>query len=522
MVWEPEIDELEERRKLAARGGTPDRIERQHKQGRLVVRERFERLTDPGSFHEIGQLAGSGTYEKGSLVDFTPASYVMGLGKLDGRSVAIGGEDFTIEGGSSVARMARMKGNSQGGFVEEMALEYKIPLVLLIDGAGANIKAVSKMGHTYLPSSATFARSVEVMQSVPVVAAVLGSVAGGPAGRAMLTHWNVMTKSTSELFAAGPPVVARALGAKLSKQELGGADVHVHVSGAIDNEAEDEEDAFRQIRQFLSYMPTNVWEAPPVLASSDPPDRAEEDLISIVPRHRARIYDMRQLLRWVVDNGELFEIKPHFGACVITALARVAGKPIGIIANNPMQNGGALDASGADKQGHFIELCDYFRIPLVYFADIPGFMVGLRAEQHATLRSGMRAVWVGSQASVPSMTVVVRKCYGMGGMATGNAARLNYRIAWPSGEWGSIPIEGGVDAAYRREIANAEDPDQRRQEIEAELRSMRSVFRTAESFGVEEIIDPRRTRGYLARFADLAYGAIQHELGPKSLTGVRP
>ena len=149
-------------------------------------------------------------------------------------------------------------------------------------------------------------------------------------------------------------------------------------------------------------------------------------------------------------------------------------------------------------------------------------MVGVRAEQHATLRSGMRAIWVGAQASVPTMTVVVRKCYGMGGMATGNAARLNYRIAWPSGEWGSIPIEGGVDAAYRRDIANAEDPDQRRQEIEAELRSMRSVFRTAESFGVEEIIDPRRTRGYLARFADLAYGAIQHRLGPKSLKGVRP
>ncbi len=522
MVWEPEIEELEERRKLAARGGTPDRVERQHKQGRLVVRERFERLMDPGSFHEIGELAGSGTYENGTLVDFTPASYVMGLGKLDGRSVAIGGEDFTIEGGSSVARMARMKGNSQGGFVEEMALEYKIPLVLLIDGAGANIKAVSKMGHTYLPSSTSFGRSVEVMQSVPVVAAVLGSVAGGPAGRAILAHWNVMTKRTSELFAAGPPVVARALGAEPTKQELGGAHIHVHVSGVIDNEAEDEEDAFRQIRQFLSYMPTNVWQAPPVLDSPDPPDRAEEGLISIVPRHRARVYDMRQLLRWVVDLGELFEIKPRFGACVITALARIGGKPIGIIANDPVQNGGALDADGADKQAHFIELCDYFHIPLVYFADIPGFMVGVRAEQHATLRSGMRAIWVGAQVSVPTMTVVVRKCYGMGGMATGNAARLNYRIAWPSGEWGSIPIEGGVDAAYRRDIANAEDPDQRRQEIEAELRSMRSVFRTAESFGVEEIIDPRRTRGYLARFVDLAYGAIQHGLGPKSLRGVRP
>jgi acetyl-CoA carboxylase carboxyltransferase component len=521
MVWEPEIEELARRRALSAKGGTPDRIERQHNQGRLVVRERMEQLVDPGSLQEIGALAGEGTYEGTELTGFMPASYVMGLGKIDGRTVAIGGEDFTIQGGSSTARMQRSKGGL-GGFVEDMALEYRIPLVLLIDGAGANIKAVAKMGHTYLPSSTSFARPVEVMQQVPVVAAVLGSVAGGPAGRAMLAHWNVMTRGTSDLFAAGPPVVQRALGHDVTKSQLGGSQVHVHQSGAIDNEAEDETDAFSQIRQFLSYMPANVWELPPVRATDDPLERTEEALLSIVPRNRKRPYNMRKLLRLVVDEGELFEIKPAFGTSVITTFARLGGRPVGLVANNPMQYGGALDADGADKQGHFLELCDYFRIPLIYFADIPGFMVGEQAEQHGTLRSGMRAIWTAMNATVPSMTVVIRKVYGMGGMATGNAKRLNYRIAWPSGEWGSIPIEGGVEAAYRREIAAADDPAQRREEIEAGLRSMRSVFRTAESFGVEEIIDPRETRRYLCQFAELAYGSMNHDLGPKPMIGVRP
>jgi acetyl-CoA carboxylase carboxyltransferase component len=406
--------------------------------------------------------------------------------------------------------------------VEDLALEYKVPLVLLIDGAGANIKAVARAGHTYLPSSASFGRSVQVMGQSPVVAAVLGAIAGGPAGRAMLAHWNVMTASTSAMFAAGPPVVKRALGSEVTREELGGAQVHVHESGCIDNEAADEADAFRQIRDFLSYLPQNVWQLPPVAPCADPADRAEEGLLSIVPRNRKRPYSMKRLLQMVVDEGALFEIKPHYGACVITALARVAGHPVGIIANNPMKFGGALDGDGADKQGHFIELCDFFHIPIVYFADIPGFMIGTAAERRGTLRRAMRAVWTGVQATVPSLTIVVRKCYGMGGMATGNAARLNYRLAWPSGEWGSIPIEGGVDAAYRREIAEAPDPGARREEIETELRAMRDVFRTAEAFAVEEIIDPRQTRRYLARFVELAYGAMEHDRGPHALVGVRP
>ena len=525
MVWEPEVAELKRRLELSARGGTPDRVERQHRLGRLTVRERIEALLDPGSFHEVGALAGQGRYEDGEMVDFSPASYVMGLGKVDGRTVAVGGEDFTIQGGSALFPMQRSKGGL-GGFCEELALEYRVPLLLLIDGAGANVGATKRMGTTYLPNGAgtgrSFVTSIEAMQTVPVLAAVLGAIAGGPSGRAMMVHWSVMTRGRSAMFAAGPPVVKRGIGHDVTNEELGGSGVHVRESGCIDNEAEDEPDAFRQMRAMLSYLPDNVFELPPAAPARDAPEGAGEALIDLVPRNTRRPYSMHKLIASVADGGEFFEIKPFWGTSVITGFARIDGLPIGIAANNPRKNGGALDRDGSEKQAHFLELCDYFHIPIVYLVDVPGFMIGTQAEREGTLRAGMRAVWVGLQATVPQLTVVIRKCYGMAGMATGNPTRLNYRIGWPSGEWGSIPIEGGVDAAYRREIAEAEDPDAKREEIEAELRELRNVFLTAETFGIEEIIDPRETRSHLQRFVERAYQVLPHELGKKPLYGVRP
>ena len=248
MVWEPEVEELRKRTELSARGGTPDRIDRQHRLGRLTVRERIDGLLDPGSFHEVGALAGLGEYEDGELTDFTPASYVMGLGKIDGRTVAIGGEDFTIQGGSAVFPMQRSKGGL-GGFCEELAVEYRVPLILLIDGAGANVSATKKMGTTYLPNGGTnFVTSIEAMRNVPVLAGVLGAIAGGPAGRALMVHWSVMTRGRSAMFAAGPPVVKRGIGHDVTNESLGGSQIHVHTSGCIDNEAEDEVDAFFSTR----------------------------------------------------------------------------------------------------------------------------------------------------------------------------------------------------------------------------------------------------------------------------------
>ena len=518
--WQAEIGELRLRRAEASKLGGTEAVAKHHGQGRLTIRERIDGLVDAGSFQEVGGLTGQGRYADGKLVSVTPAPYVMGLAAIDGRPIAIGGEDFTVRGG--VSWSGDRKKGGQGGFIEDLAASYRIPLVNLIDGSGGSVTSINRRGHATFPGVHGFERSVELMGKVPVVCAVLGTAAGGPAGRAILSHWSVMVNGTSQVFAAGPPVVERSLGQKIAKNDLGGAVTAVDVAGSIDNRAETEAECLALIRRFLSYMPQNVWELPPAVAPSDPVDRCEDLLLSIVPEDRRRPYDMRRLVAAVVDHGTLFEIQPTFGKAVIVALARMNGKVVGVIANNPMIYGGAMDVKAARKQTHFIELCDCFHIPLVFFVDVPGFMVGKDAEEAATLREGMRAVYVGLQASVPMFTVVVRKCYGMAGMGTTDKNGIDFKIAWPSAEWGSLPIEGGVAAAFRREIAAASDPKVREQEIEAELRSVASPFRTAEAFGVEDIIDPRETRPYLCRFIDAAQSSLRTRLGPKPRYGVRP
>jgi acetyl-CoA carboxylase carboxyltransferase component len=519
-VWAPEVLELSQRRALAEELGGPEAVSRHHEQGRLTIRERIAGLVDPDSFQEVGKLTGQGVYEQNKLVKVTPAPYVMGLAKLDGRPIAIGGEDFTVRGGTSWGGDRRKGG--QGGFIEDLAYHYQIPLVNLIDGSGGTVTSAKRRGHTVFPGVHSFDRSVELLSRVPVVSAVMGTAAGGPAGRAILSHWSIMIKNTSQVFSAGPPVVKRSLGEDITKEQLGGPEVAVDTAGTIDNFAVSEEECFQMIRRFLSYLPQNVWELPPSIPCDDPPDRMDERLLGLVPRNRRRPYSMHSLIEMVVDRDSVFEIQPTFGRALITCLARMNGHVVGVIGNNPTVYGGAMDSEAARKQTHFIELCDCFHIPLIFFVDVPGFMVGLRAEQAATLREGMRSVYVALQATVPVFTVVIRKCYGMAGMATCAKSGLDFKIAWPSAEWGSLPIEGGVAAAYRKEIAKAPDPAQREREIEAELRAFGSPFLTAEAFGVEDIIDPRETRAYLCRFIEAVQGRLKNEAGLKAKAGVRP
>ncbi|MGE0679310.1 MAG: acyl-CoA carboxylase subunit beta [Candidatus Binatia bacterium] len=519
MSWQAEVEELQRRRDLARELGGAERVQRQHDDGKLTIRERIDRLVDPNSFHEVGQLAGAATYENGELRQFIPAPYVMGLAKIDGRFVAVGGEDFTVRGGSS-AGLDRRKGG-QGGFSEDLAYEYRIPLINLCDGAGGTVTSKAR-GHARLPGVDSFERCVQLLERGPVVGAVVGSCAGGPAARAVLSHWSVMVDRTGHIFAAGPAVVERALSQQVSKEELGGVEVAVDTGGCIHNRAADEAECFALIRRYLSYMPQNVWELPPRVPSNDAPDRQEEALLSIVPRNRRRAYDMRRVIQLIVDRDSCFEIQPTHGQTVITCLARLHGYVVGVIANNPMVCGGALDAAGARKQEHFVEVCDTFHIPLLFLVDTPGFMVGREAEQAGTLRAGMRALYVVQQATVPKLSVIIRKCYGMGGGLPTSTDTLKLRLGWPSAEWGSLPIEGGVAVAYRREIATAADPAKRQQEIEEELRALNSPLRTAEAFGVEDIIDPRETRPLLCRFIEAAQSALRGGLGPKRKAGVRP
>jgi acetyl-CoA carboxylase carboxyltransferase component len=521
MSWQAEVEDLQRRHALARELGGAERVKRQHDEGKLTIRERTEQLVDPGSFLEIGSLTGTGTYVDGTLARFTPAPYVMGLAKITDRYVAIGGEDFTVRGGTG-GGLDRRKGG-QGGFIEDLACEYRIPLINLIDGAGGSVRSIARSGHAHLPGVDTFERSVQLLGRVPVISAVLGSSAGGPAGRAVLSHWSVMAEHTSHIFAAGPGVVARALGKEPTKEDLGGVEVAVDTAGCIDNRAPDEVTCFALIRQFLSYMPQNVWELPPCGSTDDPPERQAEPLLSLVPRNRRRIYNMRQLVDLVMDRDSCFEIQPTYGQAVITCLARLHGYPVGVVANNPMVIGGAVDVAAARKIEHFAEVCDTFHLPLIFFVDTPGFMVGPTAEKAGALRAGMRALYVVQQATVPKISVIIRKCYGMGAaISITTDAILKCRLAWPSAEWGSLPIEGGVAVAYRREIAQAADSAKRQQELEAELLAMNSPLRTAEAFGVEDVIDPRQTRPLLCQFIEAVQPALRTGLGPKYTSGVRP
>jgi acetyl-CoA carboxylase carboxyltransferase component len=521
MSWREEALEIKRRHALAERCGGDVAVERQHAAGKLTVRERIGRLLDPSSFREVGKLAGKAVYQDGKLTEFEPAPYVMGLGRIDGRPVAVGGEDYTIRAGTGFGSDRRKGG--QGGFVEDLAYEYRIPLVNLIDGTGGSVNTIKRKGYSVIPGYGQdgFERSAQLLGVVPVVSAVMGSVAGGPAGRAVLAHWTVMVRDTSQIFAAGPPVVERAFGVKIHKNDLGGSKIAADTAGTIDNVAADEDDCLRQIRRFLSYMPQNAWELPPTIACTDPVDRCEDALIDIVPRSDRKAYSMKKLIEMVVDIGSTFEIQPSFGRAVVTMLGRMNGKVVGIIGNNPMF-GGIVDVKAARKQTHFIELCDAFNIPLVFFVDVPGLLIGVDSESEAIMRFGIQQRYALAQATVPIYTVLVRKCYGVAGGSVIDRAGLNFKIAWPSAQWGSLPIEGGVKAAYRKDIENAPDPKAREAEIEAELRALSSPFRTAEAFAVEDLIDPRETRPYLCQFIDAVQGRLKIQAGPKLKAGVRP
>lgn len=518
--WAPEADEIRQRYGWAEAMGGEEAVRLRHEKGFLTVRERIAGIVDADSFQEVGKLTGKGQYdEQGRVIKVTPAPYVMGIAEVDGRPVAIGGEDTTVRGGTSWGH-GRRKGG-QGGFIDDLAYHYRIPLIRLIDGYGGGV-ASAKRGFTVFPGHTNDpgVNVAELLGVVPVVSAVLGIAAGGPAQRAVMSHWSVMVKN-STIFASGPPIVERGLGQKLTKAELGGPQVAVDKAGTIDNVAASEEECFQLIRRFLSYMPTNVWQMPPVVPTDDPVNRREEELIRIVPRDPRKPYSMKRVIEMIVDRGSMFEIQGTYGRSAITALARMNGYPVGVIGNNPMV-GGRIDVKSARKQAHFIELCDCFHIPIVFFLDVPGFMIGKESEEAAILREGARAIHAKCQATVPLISVVTRKCYGMGGGVGIDKYGLDFKIAWPSGEWGSLAVEGGVRAQYKREIESAPDPAKREKEIEAELKRITSPFLSAEAFAVEDLIDPRDTRAYLCRFIKAMQPRLQADVGMRPKYGVRP
>jgi acetyl-CoA carboxylase carboxyltransferase component len=336
---------------------------------------------------------------------------------------------------------------------------------------------------------------------VPVVGLGLGSVAGLGAARLAASHYSVMTKD-SAMFVAGPPVVKR-LGQDLSKQELGGADIQTR-AGSIDQAVETEEEAFTHARRFLSYLPSSVYELPPALPCNDDPARPEEFLLSAVPRNRRQVYKMRPIIEAVVDRGSFFEMAANFGRPIITGLARLEGRSVFVLASDPFHYGGSWTADACQKVVRWVDFAETFHLPIVYLMDCPGFMIGLEAEKAGTIRHGVRAMAAVNQTTVPWCTIIVRNSFGVAGVVHQPADRFSMRYAWPSAYWGSLPLEGGIEAAYRADIDAAEDPQAKLEEIEERLNKLRSPFRSAEKFWVEEIIDPRKTRSLLCEFARLA------------------
>jgi propionyl-CoA carboxylase beta chain len=515
MSWQAEIDELHRRERLAEAMGGEERVARQRSFGKMTVRDRVDALIDPGSLHEVGKIAGAAVYgEDGALESFRPANMVFGRARIDGRPVVVLGDDFTVRGGAADASIGRKM-----MLAEATALEWRMPMIRIVDGTGGggSVRTLDTGSRTYIPEVHGWATSVASMGNVPVCALALGPCAGLGAARVAASHYAVMVKGLSQVFAAGPPLV-KALGEDVTKEELGGWEIHAR-NGVVDDAVESEAEAFAHVRRFLSYLPSSIDELPPRIDSTDPIDRREDSLITAVPRERRRVYKMRPIVEAVVDRGSFFEIGRYWGKASITGLARLDGWPVAVIASDPYAAAGAWTADSADKLIRFIDLAQTFHLPVVHLVDVPGFAIGVAAEKAGAIRHGVRAMSAVYQATVPWCTVIVRKSFGIAGAAVRNAERAQFRYCWPSGDWGSLPVEGGIEAAYKRDLEAAADPEALLTELRARMESVRSPFRTADAFLVEEITDPRDTRPLLCEFAGLAQRLLK--TGPSTFA-MRP
>lgn len=513
MSWEDELSELKQRSELAEKMGGEEKVARQHEFGKLTIRERIDEFVDPDSFHEIGKLAGVAEYDDdGSLKEFTPSNFVFGTAAVDQRPIIVSGDDFTVRGGSADASIAGKRHQAEG-----LAVELKLPHVRLIDGmgGGGSVKTIEMAGRTYIPAVAGWETVVNHLATAPSVALALGSVAGIGAARVATAHYSVIVKDTAQMMIAGPALVDWASQGDVSKEELGASKIHTR-NGAIDDEASSETEAFNMAKQFLSYLPENVDQVPDRQPCDDPSDRRADFLSAVVPKDPRKVYKMRPVLEAVVDDGSFFEIGRKWGRSIITGLARLDGVPVAVFAEDPMIYGGAWTADACRKLIRHCDLASTFHLPLVHLVDCPGFLIGKQSEESATIRYGAQALAAFGQASVPFCSVVVRKAFGVAGAANNKPGNHHFRFAWPSGDWGSLPIEGGIEVAYKAELAESDDYDADLEKIKERLNRVRSPFRSAEYFEIEEIIDPRDTRPNLCRWANLAYNALKP--GPATFT----
>ena len=513
------VDDLAVRRSAASEMGGPERIERQHREGKLTARERVELLIDPGTFREYGLLATHSGHRPEMEGLVTPADgVVIGFGRVDGRMVGVVAEDFTVRGGSvgttGIAKKLRMV---------EIATRERVPLVWMLDGAGARAEEFIAEG---MPPIVHHLKIARMSGLAPQVGLVMGPSAGDSSLVAAALEFIVMVEGTGMMAAGGPPIVRSALKLDIDKETLGGVDVHCRESGVADNIATDDADAIRQCKRYLSYLPSNAWQYPPDVEATDDPQRMEESLLTVVPENLRRPYDMKEVIEAVVDRDSFFEVKPEHAKMIITGLARLNGHPVGIVANQPKVYAGAITARAAAKARHFIDLCSAYHLPLVSLADVPGVMTGPDAEREGTLRAGLAACNSLAWADVPLFTVVVHKMFGFGGGVMGGyGIGQTLTLAWPTADFGSLPVESGVFAAYPRELEEAEKAgnyEEVKAQLELQFLEYCGPYPAAGDYNVDDVIDPRETRPRLIEALELALSRRVEAPKPTWRHGVLP
>ncbi|MHB8508711.1 MAG: acyl-CoA carboxylase subunit beta [Candidatus Dormibacteria bacterium] len=492
-------DELTRRREKAVGMGGSERVEKQHAMGKLNARERLDLLFDAGSFVEFGLLA-TGQSMKGEAYDpdKTAADGVItGHGKVDGRAIYVAAYDFTVMAGSM-----GMVGEQKVSRLRDLALRNRRPIVWLLDSAGARIQDAA--GSTFAGTGFLFWDQVNMSGVVPQVAAMLGPCSAGTAYIPGLSDFVPMVKGTSSMSLGGARLVKAATGEEVTDHEMGGSQVHCYESGVGDLEVEDDAACIAAVREFLSFMPSNNTELVPELPTQDPVDR-REDFSKLVPANPRQAYDMRKVLRKLADDGHVFEIKPTWARNIITAFIRMGGRAVGVVANQPMFKAGALDNDSADKAARFIRMCDAFGVPLLFLQDVPGFIVGKEVEKNGIIRHGAKMLYAVSEATVPKITVIVRKAYGAGYFVMcGKGYYPDLLVAWPTAEISVMGPEGAVNIIFNKQIEAADDPDATRAIFVDMIRQQINPYVAANWGMIDDVIDPADTRRVIIEGLEVA------------------
>jgi acetyl-CoA carboxylase carboxyltransferase component len=488
------IEELHRRREEALAGGGPEAIQKQHARGKLTARERIDLLLDRGSFVETDQLTRHRVHEFG-MEKHRPYGdgVVTGWGTVDGRKVFVFSQDFTVFGGSLGEVMSEKICK-----IMDLAVATGAPVIGINDSGGARIQegATSLAGYGYV-----FDRNVRASGVIPQISLIMGPCAGGAVYSPAITDFVYMVRDTSYMFITGPDVIKAVTGEDVSFEQLGGALTHATRSGVAQFVAEDEEDCLAQVRYLLSFLPSNNLEDPPAYAVEDDPERRDESLNEVVPASSREPYDMRAVIQKVVDGGEFYEVHPLYAMSILVGFARLDGRSIGVVANQPKVLAGTLDIESSEKAARFIRFCDAFNIPLLCFEDVPGFLPGTGQEYGGIIRHGAKLLYAFSEATVPKMTVITRKAYG-GAYVVMNSKHLRADVcyAWPTAEIAVMGPEGAVNIVMRRDIEAAEDKEGRRRELIADYeRRFANPYIAAERGYVDAVIEPADTRAVLIR-----------------------